>query len=66
MPDPLKVDGPNIVNPLLPLTRKLPVITALPINGKPLFAVVANDDVPNRDPVIPCVTVSEPLTVVLF
>jgi hypothetical protein len=60
------------VNPLLaitePVTIRLPVIIALPVNGNDeafatYDAVVANEAdvaVPNSEPVIPLVTLSEP------
>ena len=59
-------DVPRVVND--PVTPKLPVIKAEPVNGKggvaganeALNACVAYDEVPNNEPVILPVTISEP------
>jgi hypothetical protein len=58
-----------------PVTIKLPVILALPVYGNTgvyveakdeLKACVAYEAVPNKDPVIPLVTIKDPVITELF
>ena len=74
------IDDDANENPILPVTFNEPVISADPVKGKAgvdgandalvakeaLVAFVANDAVPSKLPVIPFVTVREPVTILLF